>query len=585
MSSRWPVGRGGIWASVGVGALLLVTTADLGQHYQLPIGAAFALGVMRALALALVWLRPQWALPVSLATSVLTAIVCVPVSLDEAWPWPVSGVFGHSLVLAFAGARGATALTTSARGATDLTSGARGAAGADLTGARGAVDLTGVRGATELTVGGGRGSTRWASARWVSSRWGLAGWWVVTQLVGVVGMALAPERGSWAGLLTMAVLSAVAVVVAYLVRSRAVARQQLVEQEEISAAERGQRARLQERARIARELHDVVAHHLSVVVVRADSAPHRLNGLADDARDEFAGIAEDARSSLTEMRRVLRLLREDPGSERASAELGPQPGLADLPELVAATQRAGADVRLELDTSLSERGSRRGAASGHGALRQGAGEGGVLGQGAGADGVLGQGTGADGVLAQGAGEGGVVGQGAGADDAVGRGAGEGGVLGQSAGEDEVLGRGVGEGGVVGRGAGEGGAGERGVVGRGVDPAVELTAYRVVQEAVSNAVRHAPGGVVDVSVRRVGGELIVSVVNGPMAGGVGAAVASGRGTVASGSGHGLVGMRERVGLLDGRVHAAPTADGGYQVEVALPLGEQSAEERTDGEGVG
>jgi signal transduction histidine kinase len=279
---------------------------------------------------------------------------------------------------------------------------------------------------------------------------------MATQLVGAVGMALAPERGSWAGLLTMALLSAVAVVVADLVSSRADARQQLVEQEEISAAERAQRARWQERARIARELHDVVAHHLSVVVVRADSAPHRLNGLADDAREEFAGIAEDARSSLTEMRRVLRLLREDPGSNRTSTELGPQPGLADLAELVAGTRRAGADVRLEVESSPD-----------------------------------------------------------------------------------------------------------------LDPAVELTAYRVVQEAMSNAVRHAPGTVVEVSVRRVGGELIVSVVNGRMTAGEGD-------PVASGSGHGLVGMRERVSLLDGRLDAAPTADGGYRVEVVLPLDDQPAD---------
>ncbi|MFI5706292.1 sensor histidine kinase [Kribbella sp. NPDC051620] len=407
MSSRWPGGRAGIWVALGVGALLVLTSTDLGQHYQLPIGAAFALGVMRALALALVWLRPPWALPVSLAASVLTAIVCIPVSPDEAWPWPVTGVFGHSLVLAIAGARGATG----------------------------------------LAVGGGRGSTRWASSRWV-----LGGWWVATQLVGVVGMVLTPERGSWAGLLTMALLSAVAVVVADLVRSRADARQQLLEQEEISAVERAQRARWQERARIARELHDVVAHHLSVVVVRADSAPHRLIGLPDDARVEFAGIAEDARSSLTEMRRVLRLLREDPGTGRASSELGPQPGLADLAELIATTRRAGADVRLEVE-SLP----------------------------------------------------------------------------------------------------------------GLDPAVELTAYRVVQEGVSNAVRHAPGAMVEVGVRRIGSELIVSVVNGPADAAVG-----------SGSGHGLVGMRERVGLLDGRFRAAPSADGGYRVEVVLPLDDQPAD---------
>ncbi|WP_020391327.1 sensor histidine kinase [Kribbella catacumbae] len=386
MSSKWPAGRAGAGATAGVVALLVLTTADLGQHYRLPLGAALALGAARALGLALVWLRPAGALPVSLATSAVTAAVCVPVSPGEPWPWPVTGVFGHSVVLAIVGARGA-------------------------------------------------------------SRRELAGWWLATQLVGVAGMTVAPERGSWPGLLTMAVFSAVAVVVADLLRSRTEARQQLVEQEGISAAERTQRARLQERARIARELHDVVAHHLSVVVVRADSAPHRLTGLPDDAREEFAGIAEDARSSLTEMRRVLRLLREDPG-DGPSAQLGPQPALGDLAELVAGTRRAGADVRLDVEPLT-----------------------------------------------------------------------------------------------------------------GLDPAVELTAYRVVQEAVSNAVRHARGTVVDVQVRRVGGELMVRVVNGS---------AGEQAATAPGSGHGLVGMRERVGLLDGRFDAGPTADGGYVVEAALPL---------------
>lgn len=388
MSSKWPAGRAGGGATAGVVALLVLTTADLGQHYRLPLGAALALGAARALGLALVWLRPPGALPVSLATAALTAAVSVPITPSEPWPWPATGVFGHSVVLAIVGARGA-------------------------------------------------------------SRRELAGWWLATQLVGVGGMILAPERGSWPGLLTMAGFSAVAVVVADLLRSRTEARQQLVEQEGISAAERAQRARWQERARIARELHDVVAHHLSVVVVRADSAPHRLSGLPDDAREEFAGIAEDARSSLTEMRRVLRLLREDPG-DGPGGQLGPQPGLGDLAELVAGTRRAGADVRLDVEPLT-----------------------------------------------------------------------------------------------------------------GLDPAVELTAYRVVQEAVSNAVRHAPGTVVDVEVRRIGGELVVRVVNGPVPAGE-------RAPVAPGSGHGLVGMRERVGLLDGRCHAGPTADGGYVVEAALPL---------------
>jgi signal transduction histidine kinase len=269
----------------------------------------------------------------------------------------------------------------------------------------------------------------------------------------------------------MAVFAAVAVVVGDLLRSRSETRRQLAAQEGISAEERAQRARWQERARIARELHDVVAHHLSVVVVRADSAPHRLAGLPDDAREEFAGIAEDARSSLTEMRRVLRLLREDPaipdqlnsaaqspsGGERASpaaGELGPQPGLERLEELVAGTRRAGADVRLEAEVPV-----------------------------------------------------------------------------------------------------------------GLDPAVELNAYRVVQEAISNAVRHAPKAVVQVAVRVIGGELRLTVVNGPARADV---------PVAPGSGHGLIGMRERVALVDGTFHAGPTADGGYLVEVAIPMSDEADE---------
>jgi signal transduction histidine kinase len=395
----WPVGRGGWWAGLATAVLLVLTTADLGQHYRIPLGAALALGVARGFGLALAWLRPAASIPVSLLVSALIAAVSVPVSSDEAWPWPVTSVFGLAAVLAIVGARG-------------------------------------------------------------GSRRELAGWWVVTQVIGVVAMSIAPERGSWPGLVTMAIFSAVAVVVGDLLRSRSETRRQLAAQESISAEERAQRARWQERARIARELHDVVAHHLSVVVVRADSAPHRLAGIPEDVREEFAGIAEDARSSLTEMRRVLRLLREDPAASdqlnqletslSASDRVGPQPGLEKLEELVATTRRAGADVRLEADVPA-----------------------------------------------------------------------------------------------------------------GLDPAVELNAYRVVQEAVSNAVRHAPEAVVQVAVRVIGRELRLTVVNGP-----------GRTDlpVAPGSGHGVIGMRERIALVDGSFHAGPTADGGYLVEAAIPMSE-------------
>ena len=101
---------------------------------------------------------------------------------------------------------------------------------------------------------------------------------------------------------------------------------------------------------------------------------------------------------------------------------------------------------------------------------------------------------------------------------------------------------------------------------GLDPAVELTAYRVVQEALSNAVRHAPGSVVRVDVQRVGDALEVKVTNGMAR----EAVPAGQG-----SGHGLVGMRERVALVEGTVNAGPTPEGGYLVAVSIPVGTEVA----------
>ncbi|MFI6681728.1 sensor histidine kinase [Kribbella sp. NPDC050470] len=371
-------------AGLGVAALVFLTALDLYQHYRVPTSAVAGLALARGLGLALVWSRPRAAIVVSLLVTAITAGLTVPDPPSEPWPWGTTAAFGTSFVLAIAGARGL--------------------------------------GRRELVA-----------------------WWVATQAVGAGALALAPDRGNWASLLVMAGLSAVAVVVADLLRSRNETRRRLAEQEVISKEERAERARLQERARIARELHDVVAHHLSVVVVRADSAPHRLPDLQDDVRAEFVEIADAARASLTEMRRVLQLLRDH---ELPTHELGPQPGLEQLPELVATTRRAGADVRLD----------------------------------------------------------------------------------------------------------EG-------VPSGLDPAVELAAYRIVQEALSNAVRHAPKSVVQVTVRRDDHALKLTVRNGP-----------GQSAGQPGSGQGLVGMRERVALLDGSVSNGPTPEGGYLVEAVIPVEE-------------
>jgi len=116
---------------------------------------------------------------------------------------------------------------------------------------------------------------------------------------------------------------------------------------ERTEAERAQRAVLEERARIARELHDVVAHHMSLIAVRAETAPYRLPGLPEAARAEFGSLSEVAREALTEMRRLLGVLRND-----QPAALAPQPQLADLPELIDAARQAGVSVELSAPSAL-----------------------------------------------------------------------------------------------------------------------------------------------------------------------------------------------------------------------------------------
>jgi signal transduction histidine kinase len=131
--------------------------------------------------------------------------------------------------------------------------------------------------------------------------------------------------------------------------SRLRAQHSLATQTERAEAERARRAVLEERARIARELHDVVAHHMSLIAVRAETAPYRLTGLPDSARDEFSSLSEVAREALAEMRRLLGVLRHD-----QPAALAPQPELADLPALVDAARRSGVPVELSLPPALGQ---------------------------------------------------------------------------------------------------------------------------------------------------------------------------------------------------------------------------------------
>lgn len=223
------------------------------------------------------------------------------------------------------------------------------------------------------------------------------------------------------------------------------ARRALVAQSELTELEQARRAVLEERARIARDLHDVVAHHLSLIAVQTETAPYRLRTL-EAALSEFDSISDQAREALTDMRRLLGVLRDERPVERS-----PQPELDDLPELIDASRRAGIAVDLSMPAGACL----------------------------------------------------------------------------------------------------------------VPPAVGLCAYRIVQEALSNASRHASGAPVSVAVEEDGDMLRLRVNNGP-----------GAPIVPPGSprptGHGLVGMRERVALLGGSLSVGPGPDGGFAVLALLPL---------------
>jgi len=109
-----------------------------------------------------------------------------------------------------------------------------------------------------------------------------------------------------------------------------------------TAAEQARRELVEERTRIARELHDVVAHSMSLIQVQAATARYRVRELPTGAAAEFDAIAASARGALAEMRRILGVLRTDDHT----AELSPQRGVDDIPALVESTRRAGAQVAL-----------------------------------------------------------------------------------------------------------------------------------------------------------------------------------------------------------------------------------------------
>jgi signal transduction histidine kinase len=212
--------------------------------------------------------------------------------------------------------------------------------------------------------------------------------------------------------------------------------------------EESKRAVLEERTRIAREMHDIVAHHMSLIAVQAETAPYRLDDLSDRAKEEFAAMSAISRQALNDVRRLLGVLRSDRPAER-----DPQPQLGDVPTLVEAARRAGASVELSMPANGT-------ALASH--------------------------------------------------------------------------------------------------------AVGLCAYRIVQEALSNAGRHAPGAPVHVVVERDVGGLRLDVVNGPSVLAADAQAKNAR------PGHGIAGMRERVAILGGSISAGPNAVGGFAVSAVLPL---------------
>ncbi|MBY8856373.1 sensor histidine kinase [Nocardia sp. CA2R105] len=227
-----------------------------------------------------------------------------------------------------------------------------------------------------------------------------------------------------------------------LVRWLVLSRRALVEQEEVSELERARRTVLEEKARIARDLHDVVAHHMSMVVVQAQTAPYRIADVSPAARAEFESIGASARDALNEVRSMLGVLRSD----GQLPDHAPQPAAADVLPLLEGARRAGVPIDWTVEGPLHT----------------------------------------------------------------------------------------------------------------VPDTVGLALYRIVQESLSNASRHAPHAAVQASVAVDEHFVNLRVVNAP-----GESPADGT------SGTGIAGMRARAESIGGTLTAQPRPDGGFEVSARLP----------------
>jgi len=231
-------------------------------------------------------------------------------------------------------------------------------------------------------------------------------------------------------------------------RNRRLYQAQLEERAEILAREHDEaakRAVADERLRIAQELHDVVAHSMGVIAVQAGVGAHVIDSDPAEAKRSLDAISVTSRTTLTEIRRLLGVLRAD-----GDAAYAPAPGLADLPALVADVGSAGVAVDVVVDGTPGD----------------------------------------------------------------------------------------------------------------LPPGVDLTAYRIVQEALTNVLKHAGPAHVTVTVGYAPDAVTLEVVD------------DGRGTNGrdTAGGHGIVGMRERVGVYGGSLEVGPRLGGGFRVAARLPLGD-------------
>ena len=167
-----------------------------------------------------------------------------------------------------------------------------------------------------------------------------APWAAAVAAVGLAGAFVLATGAAPEGFGLAVFWTALVLAVGLLLRRVLTQRREIAVVEELRADEESRRAVLQERARVARDLHDVVAHSMSMVVVRAETARYRLPAVDEASAAEFSAVADVARQALTELRGVLDVLRTDDESRH----LAPQPTVADVDTLLAATSDAGVDL-------------------------------------------------------------------------------------------------------------------------------------------------------------------------------------------------------------------------------------------------